>query len=553
MSPNPHALIHSIVLPLAACALLAPHRGAASNTDNGHCHLARWVPPGAIEGAHFGRSVDLHETTAVVGGEMESAQVYERTGGTWQPGQTLVSPTHADAYFGYCVGVYGDHIVVTAPQESTNGTYAGALYLYGRDAGGDWVLEETFYGSDSDNLGWGVAIDGGGSNGALRIATFDLDGDVYLYESTPGGWHLRTIAASWNPSLSADSIDLSGDTLVVGVDNDNSFGLDSGAVYHHFVPPAPSPLDFVQALVPGDGTENQGYGASVAVDGQNRLVVGARFDDEAGSVAGAAYVYDAQPSVAFPFYLFEAEHKIVPEDGDDTAQFGNAVAIDGDRVAIGALTQVLGVAGGAVHVYQRSTFPTVNWSRNDRLSPDDSLPSDFFGYAVDLQGDHVLVGAYGVDEGLLSTGATYLVSLTRKGLGGGACPCDTLAFATSYGSGKAGSLGVPLLTVNQAPVPGESTLFTLDGVPQGLQPVIFWGNVPAAIPFDGGTFLMADPNGEWLPVAGVLNRVGIQWQVPADLALCGSEVVFQALFLDPAGSGPLKTAQSNGLHTIVGF
>ena len=64
---------------------------------------------------------------------------------------------------------------------------------------------------------------------------------------------------------------------------------------------------------------------------------------------------------------------------------------------------------------------------------------------------------------------------------------------------------------------------------------------------------MADPNGELMPVSTVLNQVGIQWLVPAIPALCGSNVYFQAMFLDPGATGQFRTAQSNGLHTVVGY
>jgi hypothetical protein len=82
----------------------------------------------------------------------------------------------------------------------------------------------------------------------------------------------------------------------------------------------------------------------------------------------------------------------VPEEAH--IQFGAAVSIDVDRVAVGmpTYTEHVGTAGpGRVGIYERTTE---GWRRTATLSPsnpDDSL----FGTEVDLDGDTVAVGAQG--------------------------------------------------------------------------------------------------------------------------------------------------------------
>ena len=535
---------------LAALLFLAPAT-PANDADSGHCYLERWVPNDLVPDSNAGRAVAFDGDTAVVGAPgREAVYVYERTGGTWQQVDVLESPASPNAKFGHAVGLFGSYLVVGAPYDSTNDLNAGGAFLYERQPGG-WVLEETFQGVPNGFLGYSVDVDGTeelrvavGCNGGL--------GFVEVFEQIGANWSSRGYLVVQDSVSLGTNLDLDGDTLVVADRYAEFNGSSSGAVHHWSITPAPSVIDYVGVLVPSDGFGGQSFGYSLAIDGQDRLVVGAPYDNDAGPNAGAVYVYESQPTGVFPFYEFGGEEKIVPCDIGANAGFGSAVDVDGNRIAIGAYTQSLWAASGALHVYGASPLGA-GWVLQDVVTPDDGVPLDYFASEVALAGDHVLASAPFVDPGIVDGGATYLVSLTRKAPGGGQCPCDTLAMATSYGTGKAGSLGVPVLSMDHPPVPGEPSLFKLTGVPLGVQPFVFWGNVPAAIPFDGGTLLMADPNGEWMPVATVLNQVGIQWQVPNMPALCGSEVVFQGMFIDPAGWGQFKTAQSNGLHTIVGY
>ena len=536
-----------------ALLVLAPATFANGTADNGHCYLERWAPNDLVAQSKAGTSVAFDGDVAVVGAPgREAAYVYERSGGTWAQVQVLESPASPDAWFGYSVGLSGSFLAVGAIYHDDDGDNAdeGAVYLYQRQPGG-WALEETFIGASSDFLGFDVDVDDTEELRVAASATGSAGGVVYLFELTGAGWTTRDALTLPGTGFLGASLDLEGDTLVAGDWADDTLGSNVGAVHRWIVTPHPADVEYVQTILPSDVTHH--FGWDVAIDGKNRLVVGAPNDDEAANLAGAVYVYECVPSPAFPFYEYGDEHKIVPCGVSIDANFGTAVAVDGNRIAVGASKQALGAAGGTVYVYERSFLGGTPWLLEDVVIPDDGLPSDFFGTDVAIAGQHVLASAPNVDQGVVNGGASYLISLSGSAPGGGECPCDTLAFVTSYGTGKPGAMGAPALTATPPPVPGQTTTFRLWNVPTGIQPILFWGTIPAAIPFDGGTLLMADPNGEWMPVAGALNFVGLQWNVPNDLGLCGSETVFQGLFLDPGGWGQFKTAQSNGLHTVVGF
>jgi len=88
--------------------------------------------------------------------------------------------------------------------------------------------------------------------------------------------------------------------------------------------------------------------------------------------------------------------KLVP--GGRVAQYGSAIALDGDSLAVAApRTGDLSAARGAVHVYQRSAASGA-WELSRTLQPADARDGDQFGSAVALSGDVLLVAARGRDE-----------------------------------------------------------------------------------------------------------------------------------------------------------
>jgi hypothetical protein len=95
--------------------------------------------------------------------------------------------------------------------------------------------------------------------------------------------------------------------------------------------------------------------------------------------------------------------------GDDTVPedwFGSAVDIDGNTVVAGALYNPAGgPSAGTVYVF---SFDGTDWHQVDKLVPADSMPGDAFGYAVSIHQDSILVGAIGVDwDWRLGVGAAY--------------------------------------------------------------------------------------------------------------------------------------------------
>lgn len=170
-----------------------------------------------------------------------------------------------------------------------------------------------------------------------------------------------------------------------------------GAVYVYTRPVGGSYTFKVRLLAPdGANGDTAQFGLALAFDG-NRLVVGAPFN----LGIGAAYVFTHTGGGNFVF-----EQKIVPADGAVTDEFGTAVAVDGTTLAVGARLGNLGATnGGAVYVYTRAA----SFVLQQKLTSDSAVPvfssqnGANFGAALALAGNSLYIGApfYNGGEGLL--------------------------------------------------------------------------------------------------------------------------------------------------------
>jgi hypothetical protein len=105
----------------------------------------------------------------------------------------------------------------------------------------------------------------------------------------------------------------------------------------------------------------------------------------------------------------EQEAKLTPSDGADEDGFGIGVDLDGDTVLIGAF----GDGDGGLHIGSAYVFTRTGstWSEQDKLLASDGAAYDGFGAGVALDGDTALIGAprvYASD----SSGSAYVFTHT---------------------------------------------------------------------------------------------------------------------------------------------
>jgi FG-GAP-like repeat len=126
------------------------------------------------------------------------------------------------------------------------------------------------------------------------------------------------------------------------------------------------------------------------------------------------------------------------------------------------------------------------------------------------------------------------------------------AITQSYGAGKPGSNGVPILASLGPPKLGAASGISITNGLAGAPSLLFVGVLQAAIPFDLGTLLVQPLVALSLPSFDGNGDLSLPYVISNDAALCGVELRFQAMFVDPAAPGPLHTAQTNGLRWVFG-
>ena len=199
------------------------------------------------------------------------------------------------------------------------------------------------------------------------------------------------------------AVAMNGNTMVTGARYDSTTGSQAGAAFV-FVR---SGTTWTQqaALLASDGAAFDRFGASVAIS-EDTIVVGAPDDDGTFSNSGSAYVFVRTGTT------WTQQQKLTASDGTADDEFGNAVAVAGDTVVVGAHFADLpsNSAAGSAYRYQRTG--TV-WTQTQKLIPVGGVVlGDSFGESVALSGNRLAVGSSTADIPQTGAGSVYVYSDT---------------------------------------------------------------------------------------------------------------------------------------------
>ena len=189
------------------------------------------------------------------------------------------------------------------------------------------------------------------------------------------------------------AVALSNDTAVVGAHLHDSLGDTNRGAAYVFVRQVNGSWAEQAKLVAVDGAASDQFGASVAIDG-DVVVVGAPFDDPQNTDEGSAYVFTRTTPTNWVL-----DSKLTGSDSTSGANFGNAVAVSGDTILVGARKQTVGAAAeqGAAYVFVRQSDGS--WGPQAKLVAGDGAARDQFGCSVALSGNRALIGACRDDIG----------------------------------------------------------------------------------------------------------------------------------------------------------
>ncbi|ULA65549.1 MAG: Integrin alpha beta-propellor repeat protein [Nitrospira sp.] len=257
-------------------------------------------------------------------------------------------------------------------------------------------------------------------------------GAVYVFTRTNGDWSQQAYLKASNARVGdhfGTALTLSGDTLAVGAPREDSSGVngdqadnsapDSGAVYVYTRTNGTwAQQAYLKASNAGMGDF---FGSALALNGDT-LAVGAPQEDSAAtgvngnqvdssaSNSGAVYVYTRTNGT------WAQQAYLKASNTTSFNRFGNALTLSGDTLAVGAPQEdsaSTGVNGnqdqgdvnsqatnsGAAYVFTRTNG---SWTQQAYLKASNTGLADYFGTALVLSGDTLVVGAKG--EGSEATG-----------------------------------------------------------------------------------------------------------------------------------------------------
>ena len=333
--------------------------------------------------------------------------VYRYDGTNWALEAYLKAPNNSDGdNFGWSLNISNDTIAVSAYQEasstnniihgsdlsSTNdlGNANGAVYVFRRN-GSIWHHEAYLKApkaSDDDGFGSSVAISGDtivagslyeGSTTSSIIHGNDLTdtndlgtytGAAYVFRRNGSTWaheaYLKAPNTSNNDYFSI-SVDISGETIVVGASGENS---TTNTIIH---------------------------GSDLSAT------------NDTGSGNGAAYVYTRSGTIWTHVAYLKAPNNSA---SSSSGSFGSSVAIEGNTIVVGAeiedsttnailigevlyATNTAGNANGAAYVFKRSNS---RWSHYAYLKAPNNSNQDRFGAVLDISEDTIIASAYFEDS-----------------------------------------------------------------------------------------------------------------------------------------------------------
>lgn len=178
------------------------------------------------------------------------------------------------------------------------------------------------------------------------------------------------------------SLDIDGDTILIGAPEDDDNGVNSGSAYVFHSDGS----NWAQQakLLPDDGTTDGLFGNSVAISGATALI-GVSGNNPVGEYTGSAYVFH------FDGANWVQQTKLVASDGGDADLWGVRMALDGDTAVIGApYDDANGRDSGSVYVFHRNG---ATWSQQQKISAADGAERDQFGWSVAVSGNLIFAGA----------------------------------------------------------------------------------------------------------------------------------------------------------------
>jgi hypothetical protein len=289
-----------------------------------------------------------------------STYVFEYDGNEWSEVAKLTA-SDAAAYdvFGYSVSLSGDRALIGAFENDDAGDRTGSAYVFEYD-GNEWSEAAKLIASDAtanDAFGWSVSLSGPRALVGAHQGTVGgyWVGSAYVFEYDGNEWSEAaklTASDAASSDLFGCSVSLSGDRALIGAVYNDDAGENSGSAYVFAYDG--NGWSEMAKLTASDAAEGDRFGESVSLSG-DRALVGAYFDGDAGDRSGSAYMFEYDGNG------WSEVVKLTASDAAEGDNFGKSVSLSDDRALIGASNDDdAGVNSGSAYVFDPPTEATLS-------------------------------------------------------------------------------------------------------------------------------------------------------------------------------------------------
>lgn len=211
------------------------------------------------------------------------------------------------------------------------------------------------------------------------------------------------------------SVAMSGDLCVVGARLDDNAAINAGCAYVYRFDVVSGVWTQEAKLIASDAAANDEFGYSVAAcqggkiaggPADDVVVVGARYDDDAGSESGSAYIFQRVGGV------WTQVVKLTASDAAATDHFGYAVSICGPFALVANRDDDNpGTNTGSAYIFK---YNGAGWTQQAKIKASDAAANDQFGQSVALAVSDdgakamAVVGSWHDDSPLSDAGSAYV-------------------------------------------------------------------------------------------------------------------------------------------------
>ena len=354
---------------------------------------------------------------------------------------------------------------------------SGAVYVYRYDGGSwteeakltaSDATESDFFGDAVSISGNLVVVGAWGNDDACPEDPSCNSGSAYVYRYDGGSWVEEVKLTAYDAAADdrfGGSVSVSGNVAVIGAPYGDDAGSDSGSAYVYRYDGGCWVED--DKLTASDAVWGDGFGNSVSVSG-DLAVVGASHDDVGDINSGSAYVY------RYDGEGWAEEAKLTASDVTGYDYFGGSVSVSGDLAVIGAAwNDDAGSHSGSAHVYR---YDGESWAEEVKLTASDAAADDYFGGSVSVSGDLTVIGVHWDDDGGNNSGSAYAFAVNSPDCNGNSIPdeCDIAAETSQDCNGDgipdecvAPAPSIDISPADQAVCEGDTAVFTVVAMGSG--------------------------------------------------------------------------------------